>query len=83
MNSVVSEARNVKSCSKVYHDICTPPQKNRRRGRTSYTQYQIEAMESLFAHNQYPGINEREELSGAVGIPEARIQVKIDVFIIS
>ncbi|XP_072014388.1 uncharacterized protein [Amphiura filiformis] len=47
----------------------------RRRPRTVYTVEQMEALESVFAANQYPDINSREALADALDTTESRVQV--------
>ncbi|XP_072014389.1 uncharacterized protein [Amphiura filiformis] len=47
----------------------------RRRPRTVYTIEQTDALESVFAANQYPDINSREALADALDMTEARVQV--------
>ena len=49
----------------------------RRRPRTVYTAEQMEALESVFAANQYPDINSREALADALDMTEARVQVRV------
>ncbi|XP_071832567.1 retinal homeobox protein Rx-B-like [Apostichopus japonicus] len=47
----------------------------RRRRRTSFSVGQLVTLEKVFKRSPYPGIQEREELSLDLGIPESRIQV--------
>ncbi|XP_067884708.1 homeotic protein ocelliless-like [Heterodontus francisci] len=49
--------------------------KFQRRKRTSFTQDQILAMESVFSSNRYPNIYLRETLAELIGQPESRIHV--------
>ncbi|XP_076854582.1 mix-type homeobox gene 2 [Brachyhypopomus gauderio] len=46
-----------------------------RRKRTSFTKEHLELLRMAFSVDPYPGINVRESLSQATGLPESRIQV--------
>ncbi|KAK1793982.1 hypothetical protein P4O66_010895 [Electrophorus voltai] len=46
-----------------------------RRKRTSFTKEHLELLRVAFSVDPYPGINVRESLSQATGLPESRIQV--------
>ncbi|XP_043931711.1 homeobox protein OTX2-like [Protopterus annectens] len=51
------------------------PSKSERRRRTNYTNRQKEVLEEVFAVSKYPGIQMRETLAQALGLPESRILV--------
>ena len=52
------------------------PQGRRRRQRTVFTQTNVQQLDSVFVHNQYPDIELRETLAAQMGVPESRIQVR-------
>jgi hypothetical protein len=55
--------------------LIVPPQGRRRRQRTVFTQNNVQQLDSVFMHNQYPDIELRETLAAQMGVPESRIQV--------
>lgn len=52
------------------------PKRARRRKRTSFSMEKLVKLENAFKCSPYPGIQERDELSLELDIPESRIQVK-------
>ena len=62
-----------------YSHPSVAPQGRRRRQRTVFTQTNVQQLDSVFVHNQYPDIELRETLAAQMGVPESRIQVNTAV----
>ncbi|XP_056314884.1 homeobox protein goosecoid-2 [Danio aesculapii] len=53
----------------------TGVQRRVRRHRTIFTEEQLQALEDLFTHNQYPDIHTREQLALKTQLREERVEV--------
>jgi hypothetical protein len=71
-NLVLFEYRTEKNCE---FYLIVPPQGRRRRQRTVFTQTNVQQLDGVFMHNQYPDIELREALAVQMGVAESRIQV--------
>ncbi|ELK09130.1 Double homeobox protein A [Pteropus alecto] len=49
-----------------------------RRCRTSYTSFQLYTLITAFTNNPYPGIDSREQLAKEIGVPESRVQGRVN-----
>jgi hypothetical protein len=71
-NLVLFEYKTEKNCE---FYLIVPPQGRRRRQRTVFTQTNVQQLDGVFMHNQYPDIELREALAVQMGVAESRIQV--------
>ncbi|XP_023446166.1 homeobox protein ESX1 [Dasypus novemcinctus] len=52
-----------------------PSEERKRRLRVAYTPSQVQELESVFHHVQYPGLSLREELARRLNLTDIRVQV--------
>ena len=45
------------------------------RSRVAYSSYQVREMENVFTENQYPDVDDREDLARVTGLTEHQVKV--------